>query len=60
MISDKNGGRAQLASGLVTQPDGYVTIGGDMSVLIGDLRVSKADGSQTPPTRNATRPPWPV
>jgi hypothetical protein len=41
-------------SDLVTQPDGYVTIREDMSVLIGYLRVSKADGSQTPDPQRDT------
>ena len=48
-------GERPAGSSPVTQPDGYVTIGEDMSVPIGYLRASKADGSQTPdPQRDTT------
>jgi hypothetical protein len=39
---------------VVTQSPGYVTIGEDMSVLIASLRVSKANGSQTPDPQRDT------
>jgi len=47
-------GARPAGSGPVTQPTGSVTIGEDMSVLNGYLRVSKADGSQTPDPQRDT------
>jgi hypothetical protein len=47
-------GERPAGSSPVTQPDGYVTIGEERSVFIGDLRVSKADGSQSPDPQRDT------